>query len=80
MDGRPAYNRLVVRAHIDRYFEGNGSPIEWPPRSPDLTPMEFLPIGILKDRVYASMAENPIVSLDDLKTRVLDACREVLTL
>ena len=32
---------------------GRGGPLEWPARSPDLTPMDFWLWGYLKEKVYA---------------------------
>ncbi len=32
--------------------------IEWPPRSPDLTPCDFSSWGIIKDRVYAKKSRD----------------------
>jgi hypothetical protein len=35
----------VVRDHLNERFHerwiGRGGPVSWPPRSPDLTPLEF---------------------------------------
>ena len=49
-DGAPAHYALDVRAWLDSKFEnqwiGRGGPIEWPPRSPDLTPCDFFLWGI----------------------------------
>ncbi|KAJ4433406.1 hypothetical protein ANN_15665 [Periplaneta americana] len=33
---------------------GRTGPIRWPPRSPDLTPLDFFFWGFIKDRVYAT--------------------------
>lgn len=40
----------------------SGSVVEWPPRSPDLTPCDFSLWGIIKDRVYAAKPRdmNPL--------------------
>jgi len=35
----------------DRWI-GRGSTINWPPRSPDLTPLEFYLWGLMKSEVY----------------------------
>ncbi|GBO39858.1 hypothetical protein AVEN_245212-1 [Araneus ventricosus] len=46
---------------------------EWPPRSPDLTPMDFFLWGYLKQQVYAT----PPPTLQDLQRRITDACANV---
>ncbi|PNF41577.1 hypothetical protein B7P43_G12103 [Cryptotermes secundus] len=38
----------------------------WPPRSPDLTPLNFFLWGYVKSSVF----RTPINGLDDLKTRI----------
>ncbi|KZC04025.1 hypothetical protein WN55_01286 [Dufourea novaeangliae] len=35
----------------DRWI-GKGGPVEWPPRSPDLSPLDFFLWGCMKSRVY----------------------------
>ena len=44
-----------------------------PPRSPDLTPLDFFMWGYLKQQVYAA----PPQTLQDLKRRITDACANV---
>jgi hypothetical protein len=55
-DGAPAHYGQVVRNYLDDTFVqwiSRRGTIEWPPRSPDLTPCDFSLWGIIKDRVYA---------------------------
>jgi hypothetical protein len=44
-DGVPPHFCYHVRNHLDREIAGRwigrGGPIAWPPRSPDLTPLDF---------------------------------------
>ena len=40
----------------------------WPPRSPDITPLDFFLWGHVKDRVFAT----PVQDIHDLQTRILD--------
>ena len=44
-DGAPPHFALDVRNHLNRRFGhrwiGRGGPIPWPPRSPDLNPLDF---------------------------------------
>ena len=55
---------------IDRHLRG---PIAWPPRSPDLTPLDFCMWGHLKSSVY----ETPFVSEKDLVARILVAADQL---
>lgn len=57
-DGAPVHNTREVGEILNRIFEDrwiatNGS-FEWPPRSPDLTPMDFYVWGRIKSMVYSS--------------------------
>ncbi|GBM28304.1 hypothetical protein AVEN_233179-1 [Araneus ventricosus] len=47
--------------------------VEWPPRSPDLNPFDFLLWGYIKQRVYAT----PPSTLQKLRNRITDACGSV---
>ena len=47
---------------------GRGGPIPWPPRSPDLTPLDFFVWSFLKQEVY----RTELICLQDLSSR-LDA-------
>jgi len=47
--------------------------IEWPARSPDITPLEFFLWGHLKTIVYA----NPPVNLADLKNKIVVVCNHL---
>ncbi|KAL4132413.1 hypothetical protein QTP88_009567 [Uroleucon formosanum] len=44
-DGAPAHNAHIIRDHLIRVYEekwfGTYGPIEWPVRSPDITPLDF---------------------------------------
>ncbi|KAJ4433016.1 hypothetical protein ANN_15273 [Periplaneta americana] len=48
-------------------------PIAWPPRSPDLTPLDFFLWGYIKDKVYAT----PIRDLRDLRERIIEAIESI---
>ena len=56
-DGAPPHFCLDARRYLDhnlpRGWIGRRGPIEWPPRSPDLTPCDFFLWGILQEKVYA---------------------------
>jgi hypothetical protein len=44
-------------------------PTPWPPRSPDITPLDLFLWGYVKDKVFWT----PISDITDLKARVTDA-------
>lgn len=44
-----------------------------PPRSPDLTPLDFFVWGFIKEKVYTT----PVNTLDELHNRIRDACNEI---
>jgi hypothetical protein len=48
---------------------GRGSPTVWPPRSPDLTPLDFFAWGFIKDVVY----RRKVRDLADLRQRIIEA-------
>lgn len=45
----------------------------WPPRSPDLNPLDFFLWGHLKSSVYAI----PVNTIDELRVRITDAFQQV---
>jgi len=49
----------------DRWIGRRGH-IEWPPRSPDLTSLDFFLWGYLKSKVYVTKPQD----LDDLRGRI----------
>lgn len=69
-DGAPPHYGVNVRRFLDNQFErrwiGRRGPMEWPPRSPDLTPLDFFLWGHLKSRVYKNRPNN----LEDLMERI----------
>lgn len=70
LDGAPAHSSGEVRELLDELFEdrymGRGGPWSWPPRSPDLTPLDFYLWGKIKSSVYF----DPVDSKEDLENRV----------
>ena len=72
-DGAPAHFALDVREYLNNVFPnrwiGRGGPVQWPPRSPDLTPMDFFIWGEMKCFVY----EPPIDIPEELVARVAEA-------
>lgn len=69
-DGAPPHFARPVRNFLDQHFPGRWigrrGPIEWPPRSPDLTPLDFFLWGYLKSKVYV----EKLLNLEDLKNRI----------
>lgn len=76
-DGAPAHFSWSVRHHLDaEYGErwiGRGGPVQWPPRSADLTPLDFFLWGRIKTLVYFEEA----TSAEDLKSRIVIAFETV---
>ena len=50
---------------------GRRGPIEWAPRSPDLTPLDFFLWGYLKQKVY----KTPIKDLAELRLKITEHCQ-----
>ena len=70
LDGAPPHWGLRVRASLEEDFPNRWisreGPISWPPRSPDVTPLDFFLWGYVKSRVY----ESPVHDLGDLRDRI----------
>ena len=43
-------------------------PNTWPPRSPDITPLDFFLWGYVKDRVY----RTPVRDVETLQSRIIE--------
>ena len=69
--------RIWMHVHLPDRWIGRGTAndkhIPWPPRSPDLTPMDYILWGYIKSKVYVRNYEN----LDDLKASVSAEFQEV---
>ena len=72
-DGVPVHFALDVREYLNNVFPncwiGRGGPLQWPPRSPDLTPMDFFIWREMKCLVYATPIDTP----EELIARVAEA-------
>ena len=69
-DGAPCHRRRAVTDRLTELF-GNrvialNRAVEWPPRSPDLTPLDFFLWGYLKSKVF----ETPAGNLEELEQRI----------
>ena len=59
-DGHPAHTALRTREVLNdrypnRWIEIHSDLHEWPPRSPDLTPLDFFAWGYIRDQVYQTL-------------------------
>lgn len=73
-DGAPAHFSSTARDYLDDAYPnrwiGRGGPQSWPPRSPDLNPLDYFFWGHLKSLVYTT----PIESIEDLRNRISASC------
>jgi len=77
-DGAPPHYARLVRDFLknltyQRRWIGRGGHIAWPPRSPDLTSLDFFLWGYLKNIVY----QTAPTTAEDLKDRIRRACRSI---
>lgn len=80
-DGAPGHRSLVVQQFLDQTFQnrwiGQGraefNHVEWPPRSPDLTSLDFFLWGYLKNVVYAEAPTDK----ENMKQRIRNACQNI---
>lgn len=76
-DGAPAHYSRLVRTHLNRNFAnkwiGRGGTVRWPPRSPDLTKLDFFLWGYLKNLVY----QEPVTTKEDMMRRIRNAFHTV---
>lgn len=79
-DGCPAHRSRCVTQYLHSQFPerwiGQQGVVSWPPRSPDLTPLDYFLWGYLKNRVYAGDLP-PITSNEELQRRIVGACRSL---
>jgi hypothetical protein len=64
---------LAALMHFPGRWVGRDGPIPWPPRSPNITPLDFFLWGYVKDIVY----KTPLTSLNELKLRIVAAIETV---
>lgn len=78
LDGAPPHFDRNVRNHLHQIFpnrwigRGQDAPVKWPPRSPDLTPLDFSVWGCMKDFVY----RVPILNENHLRDRIFQAAEQ----
>ena len=58
-DGAPPHFPVDVRNHLNERFPhrwiGRDSEFSWPPRSPDMNPLDYYVWGNMKDFVYSEI-------------------------
>lgn len=76
-DGAPPHNARQVVEYLGDQFNGRviatNGPVRWPPRSPDLTVLDFFIWGHVKNQVFLSTPR----SLQDLEQKILEAFRSI---
>ena len=76
-DGAPPHFSQVVRQYLDHKFPnrwiGRGGTRNWPPRSPDLNPLDYHVWGYMKAMVY----EQKVNTREELVHRILSAARSI---
>ena len=76
-DGAPPHWGLIVRDFLNETFPnrwiGRNGPTPWPPRSPDITPLDFFLWGYVKDRVY----RTPVRDVETLESRIIEVLATV---
>ena len=76
-DGAPAHYAVSVRKWLDEHFPGRWigrrGAVEWPSRSPDLTPLDFFLWRVLKNKVFSDKSKT----LNDLKQSITIAWEDI---
>ena len=71
-DGAPPHWGSHVHRFLDVTFTnrwiGRCGPTPWPPRSPDITPLDFFLQGYVKDKAFST----PVSDITNLKARITD--------
>ena len=71
---RDFMNQSLPNKWIGRASDEDAALIHWPPRSPDLTPLDFYLLGFIKTKVYTSpMPKN----LTQLRQRIKYVIEEI---
>ena len=70
-DGAPPHFSRTVTEFLKQHFPdrviGRGFEISWPPRSPDLTPLDYWFWSLIKSRVYHNHKPS---NIEDLRSRI----------
>jgi len=63
----------MLNIHFPGRRIGRAGLVAWPPRSSDLTPLDFFVWSVLKQKVYRVSVND----LQSLKRRIVQACEEI---
>lgn len=78
-DGAPPHFFLQARDWLNLQYGGRwigrGGPVEWPPRSPDLTPPDFFLWGYIKDQLSA--AQQHPENIQQLRESIVEVCHSI---
>ncbi|GBM40713.1 hypothetical protein AVEN_241762-1 [Araneus ventricosus] len=76
-DGAPPHYGNIVRELLDTTFPqwwiGRGAVMAWPPRSPEITPLDFCLWGYVNQLVYSERTNG----INHLKQRIADVIHSV---
>lgn len=76
-DGAPPHFSRIVTKYLNETFPerwiGRGGPINWPARSPDLSPLDYFLWGQIKSLVYADKSVNR----QQLLNKIIEACNNI---
>jgi hypothetical protein len=76
-DAAPSHYIRLVTQHLNGTFPtrwiGRGSTINWPPRSPDLTPLDFCLWDWMKSKVY----RRKVDTRDELLDHIMDVTARI---
>jgi hypothetical protein len=78
-DGAPPHRRRDVtnwlNNHLGNRWTGWHGPVHWPPRSPDLSILDFFVWGFIHDKVYGQQVQP--ADVDELRARITDAAAQI---
>jgi len=70
-DGAPPHFSRIARQYLNDHFPGKwigrNGPVAWPPRSPDLNPIDLYLWGHVKNKVYST----PVTNVNELWERIV---------
>lgn len=76
-DGAPPHFSLPVRNYLNREYGdrwiGRGGPVNWPARSPDLTPIDFFLWGHVKQLVFKKVCNSEA----EMRSRIITAFEKI---
>lgn len=79
-DGCPAHNARNVNLFLQTTFPNRlistQGTINWPPRSPDLSPNDFFLWGYVKNSIYGHNHERPM-NIDELRLKIVQSLENI---